>query len=118
MSETNGEGGAGAGDDRRAGAGDDRRAETGALDEAGARDLAERAVDEAGGTRMIYRNPRHPFSMHPTRTFEVDGRSVEVRWGEVSSPAVASVEGWVFEIFEEELDLLIRPPRLRQPRAD
>lgn len=83
------------------------------LDERTAQDLAERAVNEAGGSRMIYRNPRHPFSMHPTRVFTVDGHPVEVRWGEISSPAVASVGGWVFEIHEEGLELLIRPPRPR-----
>ena len=75
--------------------------------------LAEQAVEMAGGTRMIYRNPRHPFSMHPTKTFDVEGHAVEVRWGEISSPAVASVGGYVFEIHEEALELLIRPP---QPR--
>ncbi len=75
--------------------------------------LAERAVEQAGGTRMIYRNPRHPFSLHPTKTFDVDGHPVEVRWGEISSPAVASVGGYVFEIHETELELLIRPPRPR-----
>jgi hypothetical protein len=85
------------------------------LDERTAQDLAERAVDEAGGPRMIYRNPRHPFSMQPTRVFTVDGHAVEVRWGEISSPAVASVAGWVFEIHEEGLELLIRPPRPRPP---
>ena len=83
------------------------------LSEEEARAMAERAVEEAGGTRMIYRNPRHPFSMHPTKTFDVDGYPVEVRWGEISSPAVASVGGYVFEIHETELDLLIRPPRPR-----
>ena len=76
--------------------------------------LAEGAVDEAGGARMIYRNPRHPFSMHPTQIFEVDGYPVEVRWGEISSPAVVSVGGYVFEIVETGIELLIRPPR---PRA-
>lgn len=83
------------------------------LSEERATALAEQAVDEAGGARMIYRNPRHPFSMQPTRTFEVGGYSAEVRWGEISSPAVVSVGGYVFEIVETGIELLIRPPRSR-----
>ena len=86
----------------------------GRLSEEQALELAEQAVEQAGGARMIYRNPRHPFSMHPTKTFVVDGYPVEVRWGEISSPAVASVAGYVFEIVEEGIELLIRPPRPRR----
>ena len=83
------------------------------LTEEQALDLAERAVEEAGGTRMIYRNPRQAFNLAATRSFTVDGHEVEVRWGEISSPAVATVGGWVFEIHETELELLIRPPKPR-----
>lgn len=83
------------------------------IDEAQALDLAWRAVEEAGGSRLIYRSPRHPFSMNTTADYTVDGHEVEIRWGEISSPAVASVAGYVFEIHEEELELLIRPPRPR-----
>lgn len=86
---------------------------SGRLTEQQATALAEEAVDRAGGSRMIYRNPRHAFSMQPVQTVEVDGHPVEVRWGEVSSPAVASVGGWVFEIHEEGIELLIRPPKPR-----
>jgi hypothetical protein len=75
--------------------------------------LAEEAVARAGGARMVYRNPRHPFSPHPTNTFEIDGHKIEVRWGEISSPAIVSVGGYVFEIHEEELELLVRPPSAR-----
>jgi hypothetical protein len=78
-----------------------------------ARDLAERAVEEAGGTRAIYRNPRHPFTLHPATIYEFDGHRVELRHGEISSPAIVSVGGWVFEIHEEEIELLIRPPKPR-----
>ena len=74
-----------------------------------ARDLAERAVEEAGGTRAVYRNPRHPFTLHPSTDYEIDGERVEVRHGEISTPAIVSVAGWVFEIHEEAIDLLIRP---------
>ena len=86
---------------------------TAPIDEARATALVAAAVDEAGGARMIYRNPRHPFSLTPTRTFTVDGHAVEVRWGEISSPAIVSVAGYVFEIHETELELLVRPPRPR-----
>lgn len=80
-----------------------------------ATELAEAAVDLAGGARMIYRNPRQSFSLEATKTVEVDGHQVEVRWGEISSPAVASVGGYVFEIVEAGIELLIRPPRRRGP---
>jgi hypothetical protein len=78
-----------------------------------ARELAERAVEEAGGTRAVYRNPRHPFALHPATVFELDGERVELRHGEISSPAIVSVAGWVFEIHEEEIELLVRPPKPR-----
>ena len=90
-------------------------AETEPITEERATALAEAAVDQAGGARMIYRNPRHPFSFHRTQTFTVDGQPVEVRWGEISSPAIATVAGYVFEILDEGIELLIRPPR---PRAE
>jgi hypothetical protein len=85
------------------------------LTEDQARDLAERAVDEAGGTRAVYRNPRHPFSLHATTTYEIDGQTIELRHGEISTPAIVTVAGWVFEIHEEEIELLIRPPAPRRP---
>jgi len=83
------------------------------LSEAEAFQLAEQAVEEAGGTRMIYRNPRQSFSLQAMQTFEIDGHEVEIRWGEISSPAVASVGGYVFEIHDEEIEILLRPPRPR-----
>jgi hypothetical protein len=86
---------------------------TGPIDETRATDLAQRAVDRAGGARMIYRNPRQPFSPKSHQTFDVDGAPVEIRWGEISSPAIATVAGWVFEIHEEGIELLIRPPKPR-----
>ena len=89
--------------------------EAGGLTEQRATELAEAAVDQAGGARMIYRNPHHPFSFHRTRVFTVEGHAVEVRWGEISSPAIVSVGGYVFEILDEGIELLIRPPR---PRAE
>src|ERR687894_1274361 len=85
------------------------------LSEERARNLAERAVEEAGGSRMIYRNPRHPFSLRSVTTYQIDGHRVELRHGEISSPAVVSVGGYVFEILEEGVELLIRPPKPRDP---
>jgi len=70
-------------------------------------------VELAGGTMRIYRNPRHPFALSPTSDYEIEGYPVEVRWGEISSPAVVSVGGYVFEIHETEIELLIRPPKPR-----
>ncbi len=83
------------------------------LSEERATALAEQAVDRAGGARMIYRNPRQAFSLGATRSFEVEGHEVEIRWGEISSPAIATVGGYVFEIHAEGIELLIRPPKPR-----
>ena len=83
------------------------------LSEADATRLAHEAVERAGGARMIYRNPRQPFSLNSRKVFEVDGHPVEVRWGEISSPAIVTAGGYVFEIHEDGLDLLIRPPKPR-----
>jgi hypothetical protein len=82
-----------------------------ALTEQEATRLARHAVDLAGGSRMIYRNPRQPFSPNARKVFEVDGRQVEVRWGEISSPAIATVGGYVFEIGDNGIELLLRPPK-------
>ena len=71
--------------------------------------IANAAVEEVGGPRRVYRNPRMAFSRHAMRTVEIEGHSVEIRYGEISSPAIATVEGWVFEIHDEEIELLIRP---------
>jgi hypothetical protein len=89
-------------------------AEPGQLTEERATELAMQAVEEAGGTRSIYRNPRHPFSLQQSTDFVIDGYEVAVRHGEISSPAIVTVGGYVFEIHEEEIDLLIRPPKKRE----
>jgi hypothetical protein len=81
--------------------------------EAEATRLAGEAVDLAGGARMIYRNPRQPFSQNARKVFEIDGYPIEVRWGEISSPAIVTVGGYVFEIHDEGIELLVRPPRSR-----
>lgn len=71
--------------------------------------IANEAVDTIGGPRRVYRNPRMAYSRNAIRTVEVEGHSVEIRYGEISTPAIATVEGWVFEIHDEEIELLIRP---------
>jgi hypothetical protein len=83
------------------------------LDEAEATRLAAEAVERAGGARMIYRNPRQAFSFDAIKTFTIDDHEVEVRWGEISSPAIATVGGYVFEILDTGIELLIRPPKSR-----
>lgn len=83
------------------------------LDEDRARELAWMAVEKAGGSRAVYRNPRHPFTLFPATNYVFDGIEVELRHGEISSPAVVTVAGWVFEIHEEDIELLIRPPKPR-----
>jgi hypothetical protein len=83
--------------------------------EAEATRLAWQAVELAGGARMIYRNPRQPFSPNARKVFDVEGHVIEVRWGEISSPAIVTAAGFVFEIHDEGIELLIRPPRPRPP---
>ena len=84
------------------------------LDEALATELAMNAVEAAGGTQAVYRNPRHPFAMGSSISYEFDGYQIELRHGEISSPAIVTVCGWVFEIHEEEIELLMRPVSRKQ----
>ena len=83
--------------------------------EAEATRLAWQAVELAGGARMIYSNPRQPFSPNARKVFDVEGYPIEVRWGEISSPAIVTAAGYVFEIHEHGIELLVRPPRPRPP---
>ena len=83
--------------------------------EAEATRLAWQAVELAGGARMIYGNPRQPFSPNARKVFDVEGHSIEVRWGEISSPAIVTAVGYVFEIHDQGIELLVRPPRPRTP---
>ncbi len=77
---------------------------------------AWKAIELVGGTRSIYRNPRQAFSAHSRRMVDVDEDKVEIRYGEISTPAVATVSGWVFEIHDEDIEVLIRPPKPRGPQ--
>ena len=71
------------------------------------------AIRSIGGTRSIYRNPRMAYSAQSRRLVEVGEHTVEVRYGEISTPAVATIQGWVFEIHDEDIELLLRPPEPR-----
>ncbi|HUG16364.1 MAG TPA: protein-L-isoaspartate o-methyltransferase 1 [Thermomicrobiales bacterium] len=81
------------------------------MDESEAERLVAEAVERAGGCRVIVGSPRHPFSMNPTRDEVVEGHTVTIHYSEISSPAIAIVEGWVFEIRDDELVMLSIPRR-------
>jgi hypothetical protein len=80
-----------------------------ALTEDQASDLVWKAIEAAGGTRSIYRNPRMAFAFNARREIDIEGQIVEIRYGEISTPAIATVEGWVFEVHDEDIELLMKP---------
>jgi hypothetical protein len=84
------------------------------LTEERAHALAVEAVERAGGTRNVYRNPKYAFSLQQARDYQIEGFTVELRHGEISSPAIVTVNGWVFEVHDEEVELLMRPVRKRR----
>ncbi len=79
------------------------------LDEHEAQRLVAEAVERIGGARFVVGSPRHPFSFHAGHDEVVDGYTVTVNFSEISSPAIATVEGWVFEIRDDEFVLLMKP---------
>jgi hypothetical protein len=81
------------------------------MDDSKAERLIAEAVERVGGARMVVGSPRHPFSMNSTREEAVDGYTVTIHYSEISSPAIATVDGWVFEIREDEFVLLSKPRR-------
>lgn len=83
------------------------------LTEERAHELAWQAVELAGGTRTVYRNPKYAFSLQQARDYEIDGYTIELRHGEISSPAIVTVNGWVFEVLDEDVELLMRPVKRR-----
>jgi hypothetical protein len=86
------------------------------LTEERALELAWIAVERAGGTRAVYRNPKYAYTLQPTADMVIDGVEIELRHGEISSPAIVTVgKGWVFEIHDDDIELLIRP---RPKRAE
>lgn len=84
------------------------------LTEGEAQRLVELAVEQAGGGHQIVGSPRHPFSMNASREETVEGHSVMIHFGEASSPAIAEVEGWVFEIRASDTVLLDHPRPYRR----
>ena len=84
-----------------------------ALTEDEAAALVRAALDEMGGTTMVYRSPRQAFSFSSRRSVEIEGRKVDVTYGEIASPAIASVAGWTFQINDDDIEMLMRPPRPR-----
>ena len=76
-------------------------------------DLVTRAIDSIGGPQNVYRNPRMAFASNAIRMIEVDGIPVEIRYGEISTPAIATVEGWVYEIHDKDIELLMKPIKRR-----
>lgn len=81
------------------------------LSEAEALRLIEEAVERVGGPRFVVGSPRHPFALNSTDHEEVDGHTVIIHYSEISSPALAEVEGWIFEVREDEYLLMQRPRR-------
>ncbi|TVR70368.1 MAG: hypothetical protein EA415_12975 [Sphaerobacteraceae bacterium] len=81
------------------------------LTDAQALAIAEEAVEQAGGARQVYMNPRHPFAPNSTKRYEIDGHQVTVRIGESSAPAIVEVGPYVFEIQPEGLMKLFGPDR-------
>ncbi len=75
--------------------------------------IAWEAIESIGGARSIYRNPRQAFSSQSRRVVDVGEHKVEIRYGEISTPAIATIQGWVFEITDEDIELLVRPPKPR-----
>ena len=78
-----------------------------------ANEIVWEAIRQIGGTRSVYRNPRMAYSAQSRRLVEVGDHTVEIRYGEISTPAVATIQGWVFEIHDEDIELLLRPPKPR-----
>lgn len=84
------------------------------MNESEATRLATAAVDSIGGPRSVYRNPRMAYAFNATRMVEIEGHQVEIRYGEISTPAIVTVEGWVYEIYDDDIELLMRPAKRKK----
>ena len=93
---------------------DQRDESTAELNEERAFALVMQAIDSIGGPQNVYRNPRMAFAFNAVRDIEVDGHTVEIRYGEISTPAIATVQGWVYEIHDQDIELLMRPIKRRK----
>lgn len=76
--------------------------------------LVNRAIESIGGPHTVYRNPRMAYAFNSVRDVEIDGYTVEIRYGEISTPAIATIEGWVFEIHDKDIELLMKPIKRRK----
>lgn len=79
------------------------------LDKQSSYALVMQALDSIGGPHTVYRNPRMAFAFNAVRYLTVEGHRIEIRYGEISTPAIATVEGWVWEIHDEDIELLMPP---------
>lgn len=71
--------------------------------------LVMKVLDRIGGPQNVYRNPRMAYAFNAVRNMEEDGYKVEIRYGEISTPAIATVQGWVWEIHDQDIELLMKP---------
>lgn len=79
-------------------------------------DLVMRALESIGGPHTVYRNPRMAFAFNAIRNMELDGYDIEIRYGEISTPAIATVDGWVWEIHDDDIELLMPPLKRAKDR--
>ncbi|HAX24007.1 MAG TPA: hypothetical protein DCX80_03105 [Chloroflexi bacterium] len=79
------------------------------LVEAEALRLIQVAVERVGGPRVVVGSPRHPFALNSTDEQDVEGQTVIIHYSEMSSPALAEVAGWIFEVRVDEYVLMQRP---------
>lgn len=78
-------------------------------------ELVMRALDTIGGPQSVYRNPKMAFAFNAVRNLDFEGYEIEIRYGEISTPAIATVNNWVWEIHDQDIELLM-PPLKRKPR--
>lgn len=79
------------------------------ISEGRAYEVVQEAVERLGGARVIEGSPRHAYTLRPSETLSIGEHQVVITYGEISSPAIAEVEGWIFQIREAGLELLDRP---------
>ena len=79
------------------------------LNEQSSYELVMKTLDSIGGPQNVYRNPRMAFAFNSVRNMELDGYKIEIRYGEISTPAIATVQGWVWEIHDQDIELLMPP---------
>lgn len=103
-----------AGRERRRHVSGEQQSQSGEMTEERAYALVTEAIESIGGPQNIYRNPRMAYAFNSVRDVEIDGHSVEIRYGEISTPAIATLEGWVFEIHDQDIELLMKPVKRRK----